>query len=102
MGAFKMRSSRNCLLPVIALLSIVVTLSLGSVAARAQSSSFKNVGRAPSDAEIRAWDIEIAIDGKGLPPGRGTAREGAAIYARKCAACHGPTGEEIASAPRLV
>ena len=28
-------------------------------------------------------------DGKNLPPGKGTAKEGAAIYAQKCAMCHG-------------
>src|SRR5438093_5576554 len=33
-------------------------------------------------------------DGTGLPPGSGTAPQGAAIYAHKCAACHGPTGTE--------
>src|SRR2546423_14707900 len=33
-------------------------------------------------------------DGTGLPPGRGTAPQGAAIYAHKCAVCHGPTGTE--------
>ena len=33
-------------------------------------------------------------DGAGLPPGRGTTAEGAAIYASKCASCHGKTGKE--------
>ena len=32
-------------------------------------------------------------DGTGLPPGGGTAREGAPLYAQKCAACHGANGE---------
>jgi cytochrome c len=31
--------------------------------------------------------------GAGLPAGRGTVAEGAATYAAKCAACHGPNGE---------
>ena len=33
-------------------------------------------------------------DGRGLPAGRGTAAEGAPLYAAKCAACHGATGRE--------
>ena len=33
-------------------------------------------------------------DGTGLPPGQGTVEQGRAVYARRCAACHGPTGVE--------
>ena len=43
--------------------------------------------------EIAAWDIDVMPDGEGLPPGRGTAGEGAEIYAVQCAACHGFNGE---------
>ena len=32
-------------------------------------------------------------DGTGLPPGSGTAAQGAPIYAQKCAACHGESGK---------
>src|SRR3989442_10125411 len=40
-----------------------------------------------------AWDIAVMPDGKGLPPGKGTAAEGATIYAAQCASCHGASGE---------
>ncbi len=50
------------------------------------------LGGTPSAEEIRAWDIAISPDGKGLPPGNGTAQEGARIYAQ-CATCHGANGE---------
>ncbi|MEZ2147929.1 cytochrome c [Bradyrhizobium sp. DN5] len=43
-------------------------------------------------AEIAAWDISIGPDGAGLPPGRGTAIEGEAIYVAKCQVCHGEKG----------
>lgn len=43
-------------------------------------------------AEIAAMDISIGPDGAGLPPGSGTPKQGADIYAAKCAACHGPQG----------
>lgn len=43
--------------------------------------------------EIAAWDIDVRPDGKGLPPGSGTAAKGSEIYALKCAACHGANGE---------
>jgi hypothetical protein len=51
-------------------------------------------GRPATPDEIAVWDIDVRPDGAGLPPGNGTPREGAAIYARKCAGCHGPTGTE--------
>src|SRR5690606_22293955 len=33
-------------------------------------------------------------DGKGLPKGRGLAKNGAAVYRKKCASCHGANGYE--------
>jgi cytochrome c len=60
--------------------------------ASAQSPTY-GVGRAPTPEEIRAWDISISPTGKELPPGHGTAREGAQLYVQKgCAGCHGRTG----------
>ena len=50
------------------------------------------LGRPLGEPEVRAWDISILPDGTGLPPGRGTAAEGAVLYAQKCAACHGQNG----------
>jgi mono/diheme cytochrome c family protein len=50
------------------------------------------LGRAATPEEISAWDISIGADGAGLPPGRGTAAQGAAVFAEKCAACHGDKG----------
>ena len=52
------------------------------------------IGRPATAAEIAAEDIDIGPDGAGLPPGKGTAAEGAVVYAAKCAQCHGKTGKE--------
>ena len=52
-----------------------------------------NLGEPISEEEITAWDIDILPDGTGLPPGSGTALDGAPIYLAKCAACHGLEGE---------
>lgn len=49
-------------------------------------------GRPATAEEIRAWDIDVSPDGTGLPPGRGTVAEGAALYAAQCIKCHGPAG----------
>ncbi len=73
-------------------------LSLGvgmafAMLAMAQMPTYQ-IGRAPTADEVRANDISIGPEGKELPPGRGTAKEGAPIYAKKCAACHGKTAAE--------
>jgi len=75
---------------------------LAASGALAQTPSYANVGRTPTKQEIQAWDISISPDGKGLPPGQGTAKEGAAIYAAKCVTCHGPDGEGGKIGPRLI
>ncbi len=51
-------------------------------------------GQPATEADIKAWNIDITPTGEGLPPGRGTVQEGGVVYANKCAACHGPTGTE--------
>jgi cytochrome c len=51
-------------------------------------------GRVATAQEIAAWDIDVRPDGMGLPAGSGNAWTGKAIYAAKCAACHGKTGIE--------
>ncbi|HEX2780152.1 MAG TPA: cytochrome c [Gemmatimonadaceae bacterium] len=63
---------------------------------------FGSIGRVATPAEVAAWDIDVNPEGKGLPPGRGTYAAGAAVFAQKCASCHGPKGEGIAPNPRLV
>jgi S-disulfanyl-L-cysteine oxidoreductase SoxD len=68
---------------------IVVAITVGCIAALAQMPGYNGVGKFPTQEEIRNWDIAIGLDGKELPPGSGTAKEGAPIYAIKCAACHG-------------
>jgi cytochrome c len=50
-------------------------------------------GRAADSARIKAWDIDVRPDGRGLPPGSGTVAQGAQVYAQKCASCHGASAE---------
>jgi len=72
------------------LIAVAVALAiLASVAAHAQGPTY-GLGRVPGPEEVKARDIAISPEGKELPPGRGTAVEGAAVYTQKCAACHGP------------
>jgi S-disulfanyl-L-cysteine oxidoreductase SoxD len=50
-------------------------------------------GRTPTAAEVEAWDLTIPFDGRGLPPGSGTAAVGQRLYVERCATCHGEKGE---------
>lgn len=45
-------------------------------------------GAAPSPAELSRF-FAIPPDGRGLPPGQGTYAQGQAVYAERCAGCHG-------------
>lgn len=67
---------------------------LACVGARAQKPDFSGIGRAAAPEDVKAWDITISPSGKELPEGSGTAKQGAPIFAAKCALCHGPTAEE--------
>ena len=52
------------------------------------------LGRPPTADEVKVADIDVLPDGRGLPPGSGTAERGRDLYARRCAACHGASGKE--------
>src|SRR5262245_58624298 len=71
-------------------------------AAPRQAPSPSGLGRAPTRAELQAWDISIGPDGAELPPGSGNATQGALVFTQRgCSGCHGPTGKE-GPAPILV
>ena len=59
------------------------------------------IGREAKPSEIAGWDIDIRPDGQGLPPGKGTDKQGEAIYMQQCAACHGEFGESAGRWPIL-
>jgi S-disulfanyl-L-cysteine oxidoreductase SoxD len=59
------------------------------------------LGRPATPEEIRAWDIDVRPDGKGLPEGKGDAAKGEAIFAAKCAICHGDFAEGVDRWPVL-
>ena len=65
-------------------LALAVFATLSGVLARADTGS--------ADADSNLPSLVFA-DGTGLPPGSGTARDGAVLYAALCASCHGVSGE---------
>ncbi len=60
------------------------------------------LGRDAQPDEVRGWDIDVRPDGAGLPPGRGTAADGEALYMERCASCHGEFGEAAGRFPVLM
>jgi S-disulfanyl-L-cysteine oxidoreductase SoxD len=70
------------------LLTATMALS-ASVTTLAQGPTYQ-LGRVPSQEEIKARDTAVSPEGKELPPGSGTAVEGAKVYVQKCVGCHGP------------
>jgi len=51
-----------------------------------------NLGKPISVEDVCSRDISIGPDGAGLPPGSGTVKQGEAVFATKCQACHGEKG----------
>src|SRR5260370_16564592 len=75
-------------------LAVVIPLALAlGGAATAVAADLPGLGKPVSEADLALWDMSVGPDGKGLPPGSGTAAQGAAVYAQKCEACHGKDGE---------
>lgn len=72
-----------------ALAGLVIVMS-GTVA---HADAYPNVGRAATEQEIAAWDIDVRPDFKGLPVGSGSVARGQEIWEGRCASCHGTFGE---------
>ena len=70
--------------------AVLVVLAAGL--AMAQSPKYK-VGKPATAGDIAQRDHFVSPDGKGLPPGKGTAAEGKSVYDRRCATCHGSEGK---------
>ena len=82
-----MRERRRGLGPrTSALLGLVLLAT--PAASQTPADTRLGVGEPVTEAELGAY-FSIPPSGKGLPPGHGTAQEGAAVFQEHCAACHG-------------
>ena len=59
----------------------------------AQSTKAEGIGRTATPNEIKAWDIDVRPDFKGLPKGAGSVSQGEKIWEAQCASCHGAFAE---------
>jgi cytochrome c len=76
--------TRNAISAVAGLLTAVLLSS----AACAQGAAHYGFGSAIGAEELAKY-FAIPPEGRGLPPGSGTAAAGAKVYADSCAVCHG-------------
>jgi S-disulfanyl-L-cysteine oxidoreductase SoxD len=76
----------------------VLALLATSVTAQ---TNFQGIGRLATPAEIKAWDIDVRPDFKGLPKGQGSVEQGEKIWEAQCASCHGSFGESNEVFPPL-
>jgi len=74
-------------------LKLLVPVIVLAAPALAQSQPRFNIGTPLSQDEIKSFDRMIGPEGKELPPGHGTPKEGAATFAKRCQVCHGVNGE---------
>lgn len=72
-----------------------------SVLAAPAAAERLGLGRAALPEEIAAWDVTVLPDGTGLPEGSGDVETGDAVFADKCATCHGDFAEGIDNWPVL-
>lgn len=57
------------------------------------ASAYPGIGRPATAKEVKAWDIDVRPDFKGLPKGAGSVAQGQVVWEAKCASCHGVFGE---------
>ena len=74
-------------------LSLLACVIILAAPAAGLAQSRYNVGKPLSQEEIKSFDFILGPEGKELPPGHGTAKEGALIFAKRCEVCHGKNGE---------
>jgi len=56
-------------------------------------TAYSGIGRTATPAEVKAWDIDVRPDFKGLPKGSGSVNQGQDVWEARCASCHGIFGE---------
>ena len=71
---------------------VALALMLAATCSMAQTA-IVGIGRAATEKELKAWDIDVRPDFKGLPKGSGSVEQGMEVWESKCAQCHGVFGE---------
>ena len=73
--------------------AVAVTCIAGLAWGQPPAPDLSKIGRAPTPAEIAAWNIDVRGDFQGLPKGAGSVALGTQVWEAKCSSCHGDFGE---------
>src|ERR1700761_7700715 len=71
---------------------LAVAMLFSLAASSVGGAQTPELGRRLAATDIAPWDISIAPDGSGLPPGSGTPAQGETVYVAACQGCHGERG----------
>ncbi|WP_458127708.1 c-type cytochrome [Pseudomonas sp. Z2-11] len=69
--------------------SLFIGLLCACALTHASAQSQYGLGTKATEAQIASWNIDVAPDGKALPPGRATVADGEKVYMNSCVSCHG-------------
>lgn len=82
------------------LAAAALALSASAFAQSAKPQSY-GIGAPATPEQVAGWDIDVRPDGAGLPPGKGSVKDGEQLYLDRCAVCHGEFGESAGRWPQL-
>ena len=82
--------------------SVEIGLMLLATSLAASAAPYPGIGRAATESEIRAWDIDVRPDFAGLPEGSGSVAAGETLWIAKCTSCHGDFGDANHVFPALI
>jgi S-disulfanyl-L-cysteine oxidoreductase SoxD len=87
------------------LLAAMTVFATATVSLAADAMKAPDLGTPMQAEDVAKWDMTIFPDGRGLPEGKGLAKDGKVIFANQCAGCHGEggrggTAEELVSEPQ--
>ena len=104
-GAIRPESRTGLLHPTRGFAAACLALLICTHAHAGGSLTAPRLGIAIPEAEAQKWNLNVFPDGRGLPEGRGTAKEGRVIFEKQCESCHGPEGrgataEELVGEPK--
>ncbi|WP_441277742.1 c-type cytochrome [Tardiphaga sp. 172_B4_N1_3] len=99
----KSANALTLMLTMLLLCGMNVPSSAQQMASRdaAKPAAKLGLGRAATPEEIAAWDTDVRPDGRGLPVGKGTVKQGDDLFQEKCASCHGEFGQGVGRWPVL-
>ncbi|MCI2393622.1 c-type cytochrome [Aliiroseovarius sediminis] len=79
----------------------LMATALATLTAAPAMAEKLGLGRAATEAEVAAWDLDVFPDGSNLPEGSGDVLTGEEVFADNCAVCHGDFAEGIDNWPKL-